>query len=130
MYTEVVVEADVVTEGVQDEEESRDNSVKTNGGDNVMSLYSGDEKVSEDTGDQESASEETGDEEQLCDTQVNQLKQSKSKKRKTLESGAIVLLIFSPKETIVMTTVKATSVHIGLLTMDTSVKAVVKAIVV
>ncbi|KAK4852896.1 hypothetical protein QYF36_000867 [Acer negundo] len=38
---------DDVTEGVQDEEESRDDdSVKTDRGDNVMSLYSGDEKQS------------------------------------------------------------------------------------
>ncbi|KAI9169494.1 hypothetical protein LWI28_013178 [Acer negundo] len=72
-----------VTEGVLDEEGSGDDdSVKTDRGDNVMSSYSGDEKVSEDTGDQESASEETGDEEKPCDTQVNQLKQSKSKKGK------------------------------------------------
>ncbi|KAI9201108.1 hypothetical protein LWI28_018165 [Acer negundo] len=45
-----------VTEGVQDEEGSEDDdSVKTDRGDNVMSLYNRDEKVSEDTGDQESA---------------------------------------------------------------------------
>ncbi|KAI9165413.1 hypothetical protein LWI28_013693 [Acer negundo] len=37
---------DDVTEGVQDEEESEDDdSVKTDGGDNVMSLYSRDEKI-------------------------------------------------------------------------------------
>ena len=92
MYTDNVAEADDVTEGVQDEEESGDDSVKTDGGDNVMCLNSGDEKVSEDTedqksvseetGDQKSVSEGTGDEEQPCDTQVNQLKQSKSKKGK------------------------------------------------
>ena len=92
MYTDNVAEADDVTEGVQDEEESGDDNVKTDGGDNVMCLNSGDEKVSEDTedqksvseetGDQKSVSEGTGDEEQPCDTQVNQLKQSKSKKGK------------------------------------------------
>ena len=54
---------DVVTEGVQNNEESGDDSVKTDGGDNVMCLYNGDEKVSEDTGDQESVSEEIGDQE-------------------------------------------------------------------
>ena len=63
MYIDALAEADAVMKGVQDEEESRDDSVKTDGGDNVMCLYSGDEKVSEDIGDQESVSEEIGDEE-------------------------------------------------------------------